>query len=141
MALLTHLIQISTFITMQFVKAVTPGIRDNTDLVVAFPTGSENTIKALREAWLGDIPGNDTVMDMMAEVTQEEHQSMIINVADVWSPSTERIYTCIVDPIDEKFVMCDRDAWNEHEDQLIELGMGYLLQYDDWNLVPTTYDP
>lgn len=153
-------LMIAIFVSFQYVKVIPPGIRDNTDLVVLWPTGSRTTLDAVHESWGGTLPNSKAMIELFHDATQFKHQPLMIHVADLFNDfNTERVFTGLLDmdEIDDTegnpWVMGSLSMWRDEPgavDQIIGMGPQYKrLLYtregtkpgQPWFIEPETYDP
>jgi len=133
---------ISIMINSQDQKAITPGLRTNTDMVCSFPVRSHRDKEAVRENY-ADFVKNDVDFEDVASVVRETpYTIMFIDQSRPYMKPQECVYAGIAAQDDQLggFFMGTRDFWRGSEAQaMLHEGAEQWLAEEDWGIVKETY--
>ena len=132
---------ITTIVTLQDIKGLTPGLVNNTDICYCFPMGDARATEAIYERYLSFLPHKKMVTQLMYHpaIAQKYHM-LVFDTCHRTNPPDERIsYGCLTPPDDKHFVMGDAALWKRDRKQLKYIcekyGLEYLLYTDNWDVV------
>lgn len=132
----------SIVVNSQDHKAITPGLRTNTDMVACFPVRSQRDKEAVRENY-ADFVKNDADFEEVADVVRETPYTILfIDQSRPYMLPEECVYAGIA-ATDQQlggFFMGTRDFWRGSELQaMVYEGAENWLALEDWGITKDTY--
>lgn len=129
---------ITLLVTIQDVKGVAPAATVNADLCYSFPVKDERSRETINSKYCDFLDKNSFRTMMANPDLNKKYHVLCYDMAHVHNPINRRITFGCVNPKEEKkFVMGDKEMWEDDKEQLVALGFGYLLSIADWGIIKT----
>lgn len=134
---------VSCIVTMQYINAIPPDLKENADLVILFASGAANLYELVWSYWLGTA-GKQLLGRVLSNCMDYEHQFCCIANYHPNIPWYQRLSTGIVEIPEELFPMGNQQNWcKEYKDMLAltYLDMLDFFESDQFCLEPTMFFP
>lgn len=138
-------LNVTAIALVQDVRGIAPSATINCDIACTFSLPDRRGRDTIREKFADYLSQDE--FDRLYDSPQINKKFHIIafDIAHRYNPIDKRVFIGCVDPeLEEPFVLGDKDVWEGEESarQLEDLGMGYLLELDDWGIIqPDEMDP
>jgi hypothetical protein len=127
---------ITLIVTCQDVKGIAPSATLNTDIAFTFCLPDRRGRDTIREKFVDYLTRSDFDTLMDDERINKKYHLLAFDVGHRYNPIDKRIYFGCCDPDSlEKFVMGDREMWEEDLEQLQALGFEHLISELDWGIL------
>ena len=136
---------VTVIVAVQDVRGIAPSATINADVVATFSLPDRRGRETMREKFADYLTRDEFNRLMDHPLVNQKFQIILFDVSHRYNDLNHRIMVGTIDKDSlEPFVMGDKKMWNtpEARQQLIELGMGHLLDMEDWGIVKPRYvDP
>lgn len=132
---------ICTMINSQDQKALSPGLRANTDMAFLFRVKSQRDKEAVRTNYLDILSHNRELSKIMDPVSEIAFNVLCVDQSRPYMDTEDTVYVARF-PDKSKiypFFMGSKAFWGKHTSQLKKYGGEDLLNVDNWGIVNSTY--
>ena len=127
---------ITLIVTVQDVKGVAPAATINADLAYSFALPDRRGRDTIREKFVDYLDRNQFADLMDCPDINKKYHILCFDIAHRYNPINCRIsFGCCDTKAEKPFVMGGPEMWKNSQEQLYQLGFGYLMKLDDWGII------
>ena len=127
---------ITLIVTVQDVKGVAPAATINADLAYSFALPDRRGRDTIREKFVDYLDRNQFADLMDCPEINKKYHILCFDIAHRYNPINCRIsFGCCDTKAEKPFVMGGPEMWKNSQEQLYQLGFGYLMKLDDWGII------
>lgn len=134
-------LDITIFVSIQDIKGCAPRATINCDISFIFPFGDERSFEAVRDKYCNFLTKNQLRSLLSHPHFKKKFHFLCFDMAHKYNPVDYRVsYGCVDDRQEKPFIMGTRAMWKDSRSQLKDLGMGHMMERDDWGILkPSQY--